>query len=73
MFCTAGKCLAVTESHQGYCLIIADDGLNNGCDKHKGFCEFELKTEVVFRMFVVAGFGSGGDRRGGYVKIFELP
>lgn len=21
--------------------MIADDGLNNGCDTHKGFCEFE--------------------------------
>lgn len=24
--------------------MIADDGLNNGCDTHKGFCEFELTS-----------------------------
>ena len=51
VFSTAGKCLAVTESHREYCLMIADDGLNDGCDKHKGFCDFDLtayKTEVVF-------------------------
>ena len=51
MFSTAGKCLAVTESHREYCLMIADDGLNDGCDKHKGFCDLDLtayKTEVVF-------------------------